>query len=418
MGTKRGAGELTRQAGSRMRFDIRQGDETIGVEIAEDRLVGRFVGPTAKNAPAPDVLVKGALEAPLEAPPLRRAVVPGDRVVLGLDSSLPSLDRLVAPIIAELAAGSVEAADVTLLLTPGATEAQTAALQRAFPEATVEVHDPKAEAGMGYLASTQDGRRIYLNRRIVEADFLLLVGRAGADPLLGRRGPASVLFPLLADEPALERARVFATDVRATAAATVGRQGSAEAAWLAGVLFGVSVACDRDDAPSHAWFGMLKDVEAAAEKTLAPLWTPEPPSRDPDLVIASLSKRVHPDQWKATAAAAFQALSHAPGSPALLLMTAMDEKPGQAVRWLAASDEWSERQTQFRSLEGRQAPDVVAAAQLAEVLANSNVFLSSRLDPDVVEALGMTAVDGRRELKTSSTRSKAIWVVEDADLIW
>jgi len=402
-----------------MHFEIRQGEETLGVEIADSRLVGRFKGPTAKKAPSPDALVKTALDSPLDgAPPLRRAVVPGDRVTLALDSSLPSLEKVVAPIVEELSAGSVEPANFSMLLTPGAMETQKEALERAFPEADVAVHDPADADQLAYLASTKDGRRIYLNRRAVEADFLMLVGRAAADPLLGRRGPASVLFPLLADAPALERARTFATDVRATTATTVDRQGSAEATWLAGVLFGVSVACDRNDAPSHAWYGMLKAVDAKSEATLKPLWTPKPPARDPDLVIASLSKRVRSDQWEAAAAAAFQALSHSPGSPALLLVTAIDEKPGESIRWLASSDDWSERQARFRSPEGRKADDVVAAAQLAEVLASSNVFLSSKLDPGVVESLGISAVDGRRELQTSAARSKSIWVVEDADAIW
>src|SRR5215203_3392718 len=84
----------------RMHFEIRQGDETLGVEIADPRLVGRFRGPTAKTAPPPDALVKAALESPVDdAPELRRAVVPGDRVTIALDSSLPSLEKIVAPII-------------------------------------------------------------------------------------------------------------------------------------------------------------------------------------------------------------------------------------------------------------------------------------------------------------------------------
>src|SRR4029079_12168729 len=121
-----------------MYFDIRQGDETLGVEIAEQRLVGRFIGPTAKKPLAPDLLVKAALETPVDAAPaLVRAVVPGDRVTLALDSSLPALERLIAPIIEELIAGGVEPPDFSLLLTPDATEAQTVELRRAFPEADV-----------------------------------------------------------------------------------------------------------------------------------------------------------------------------------------------------------------------------------------------------------------------------------------
>jgi lactate racemase len=401
-----------------MHFDIRQGDEVFGVEIAESRLVGRFQGPATKKSVAPESLVRSALDSPVNAPSLRQAVVPGDRATVGVDSSLPSLERLLKPVVDELLAGSLTIADVSLLLTPGATGAQVAALEAAFPEADVAIHDPNDKDGLAYLASTQDGRRIYLNRRCVEADFLMLVGRVAADPLLGRRSPSGVLFPLLADAPAMERARTFATDVRSSAATTVDRQGAMEAAWLAGVLFSVSIACDRNDVPSHAWFGLLKDVDAKSASALASLWTPDAPVREADLVVASLSKRHWSDPWAGVAQAAFQALSHAPGSPALLLLTDVDERPGEAIRWLAASDDWSERQVRFRSPEGRQAADVVAAAQLSEVFANSNVFLSSKLDAQIVEALGFTPVDGERELQTAAQRSKAILVVEDADAVW
>src|SRR5688572_19296543 len=102
-----------------MHFDIRQGGETFGVEIADSRLVGSFKGPTAKKKVAPETLMKNALGSPVNSPALRQAVVPGDRVTIGLDSSLPSLERLLKPIIEELCVGQVALADISLLLTPG-----------------------------------------------------------------------------------------------------------------------------------------------------------------------------------------------------------------------------------------------------------------------------------------------------------
>src|SRR5262249_28739127 len=45
----------------------------------------------------------------------------------------------------------------------------------------------------------QQGRRIYLNRHLTDADVVLPVGRLGYDPILGYRGPWSALFPELSD---------------------------------------------------------------------------------------------------------------------------------------------------------------------------------------------------------------------------
>ena len=46
-----------------------------------------------------------------------------------------------------------------------------------------------------YLAATKEGRRIYLNRSVIDADVVIPVGRIGFHPIMGYRGPWSVIFP-------------------------------------------------------------------------------------------------------------------------------------------------------------------------------------------------------------------------------
>ena len=50
------------------------------------------------------------------------------------------------------------------------------------------------------LASTKAGRRVYLNRSLVDADQLIVVGRFHYDPMLGYAGGLSDLFPALSDD--------------------------------------------------------------------------------------------------------------------------------------------------------------------------------------------------------------------------
>ena len=66
---------------------------------------------------------------------------------------------------------------------------------------------PGIAAGLAYLAATKEGRRIYLNRLLTDADVVIPVGRLGYDPILGHRGPWSVLFPELSDRATIEAHR-------------------------------------------------------------------------------------------------------------------------------------------------------------------------------------------------------------------
>ena len=56
---------------------------------------------------------------------------------------------------------------------------------------------------LSYLATTRQGRRIYLNRSAVDADQLILLTGRGYDPRLGIHGAETALYPRLADEATL-----------------------------------------------------------------------------------------------------------------------------------------------------------------------------------------------------------------------
>ncbi len=53
-------------------------------------------------------LVAAALESPLDFPSLRQAVVPGDQVVIALDSDIPAVASVLAPLIEVLHSAGVE----------------------------------------------------------------------------------------------------------------------------------------------------------------------------------------------------------------------------------------------------------------------------------------------------------------------
>jgi hypothetical protein len=99
------------------------------------------------------------------------------------------------------------------------------------PGVELVVHDPTDRESLAYLASTASGRRIYLNRRLADADCVVPIGRIGPDDALGLRGPWSVIDPGLSDAPP---ARAPLLTWTAGAAAGLRLDESLEVAWLLG----------------------------------------------------------------------------------------------------------------------------------------------------------------------------------------
>ncbi len=102
---------------------------------------------------------------------------------------------MLGALVAELEQAGVDRDRVTVLST-----ADEAALHGVLPDGCeLATHDAGDRVGLAYLAATQGGRRIYLNRLLTDANVVIPVGRLGFAPIMGYRGPWSLLFPELSD---------------------------------------------------------------------------------------------------------------------------------------------------------------------------------------------------------------------------
>src|SRR5262249_27202743 len=154
-------------------------DERLDFEAPEDRVVGVWRGPDGVPAPEVEGLVRDALEHPLDFPPLRQAVIPGDRVVIPLDPELSEAAAVLGAICRTLQAAGVEAGSIRVL---SAGPARPGLVEALPPGVAWEVHEPDDRSQIAYLAATEQGRRIYLNRHLTDADCVVAVGRLGYDP--------------------------------------------------------------------------------------------------------------------------------------------------------------------------------------------------------------------------------------------
>ena len=150
---------------------------------------------------SPGEMMRAALEEPLGlGASLRSAVTPDDQIVIVVEERVPRLLDLLVSLFQHLVGGGIRLGNVTLLVP--ATSLQQPWLDDLPDELGdihLEVHDPENREKIAYLATTKSERRVYLNRKIVEADLLIVLSRRGFDPKLGYSGAAAFLFPQFSD---------------------------------------------------------------------------------------------------------------------------------------------------------------------------------------------------------------------------
>ncbi len=179
-----------------MRVSVDFQDERVDFEIPEDRLIAAWQGPGGVAASEAPERIAEALEHPREYPPLRQAIVPGDRVVIALGANVPEVGPVLDAVCQVLESAGVERESITVLVPSEAP----AGYARAIPSGlNVQAHDPDDRTELAYLATTSNERRVYLNRLMTDADFVLPVGRLGYDPVFGYEGPSGVIFPGFSD---------------------------------------------------------------------------------------------------------------------------------------------------------------------------------------------------------------------------
>src|SRR5262245_46455636 len=84
------------------------------LELAAGAVAASLSGPDAVESNVA-AATKAACEAPLDFPPLRQAIVPGDRVVLALGPGVAQGAEVVAAVVPLLCEAGVECGDITVL---------------------------------------------------------------------------------------------------------------------------------------------------------------------------------------------------------------------------------------------------------------------------------------------------------------
>ena len=154
------------------------------------------------------------------------------------------------------------------------------------------VHDPEDRSKIAYLASTSEGRRVYLSRYLTDADIVIPIGNLGYDGTLGYRGPWSVIYPGLSDSETLARFRTLnAEGVADRERPSASLVESAEVTWLLGCQFQVGMLSGVSGI-SKIVAGLESSVRTEGAVAVDENWSFEVPERA-DVVVAGIGLRVN-----------------------------------------------------------------------------------------------------------------------------
>ena len=185
-------------------FSLKYGKTELGFSIPNEQLICEIVG--KEHPPVADLAdaVKAALAHPIDSPPLREIVKPGETVVITVSDITRAWQRmdLVLPIMLdELNAAGIPDGNITILIVVGGhrqnseDEFEILCGKDVCHRVRVLNHDAWDEAGMVYKGKTSRGTEVSINRLADEADRVILTGGIIYHYMVGYGGGRKSILP-------------------------------------------------------------------------------------------------------------------------------------------------------------------------------------------------------------------------------
>lgn len=354
--------------------------------------------------PAPPALsdpgeaIASALAAPIEFPPLSKAIVPGDKVVLALDRGTPEAAAQIREIWNVLKEGGVEAEDFLILQPPSLSGQNETDPRSRLPEedrgkVQWRIHDATHAKGLAYLSSTVGGERIYLARELIDADMVLTVGPIEYDSVAGYRGGGSVLYPGLSNVEAIARVHgqghleLGPEDERPL------RQIIDEVTWLLGVQFSVQVVAGVGGGISAVFAGLDTAAFQKGKEFLNKHRLIQTSGRVP-MVLVSVDYDASGMHWGQIGGALATARNLVTKGGKIVVLSELAAEPGDGLKMLQGT---RHARDVLKPLRQQAPPDLITATQVAHAVDWGEVYLLSRLDGTLVDELFMTPIESTRE---------------------
>lgn len=359
-----------------------------------------------------------ALLAPMGLPELGRCVVPGDSVVIVVDPETPSVAELLAVVCEQFQSLSDEGVSLTLLLPTDLFGTGWSGLIEQLPlhlreQLTVHVHDSAETSQLSYLASSAGGDRVYVNRRIADADLLVSIGVICFDSLLGYKGTTSNIFPGFSDAVAIQQSRTHGHPELTPDEPRPYRQLIDEVGWLLGTQFSVQIIPGPGKTPLAILAGLPDNVMAAGKEIVDRVWRVAIDRRVESVVLSVPADSTF--GWKQFGTAVERASRLVESGGRIIVVADLPVPEGPAATLLRRSQDPSEL---LKPLRREPSQDSVEIVQLIHALRHARVYLHSRIPADIVEELGMIPIGEANEIQRLTIASETCVVLPNANYAW
>lgn len=366
-------------------------------ELPEGRILYSGLGPEPLIDPL--AAARESVRQPIEFPALELALVPDDRVTIVLDRAVPSAAEIISGIWSSFTVAGVDPANVLILQPASMLAAKLTDPRRLLPpdvrdRVSWRIHDPTVNDGTGYLASSAAGERLYLSRDVLDADFVLPIGRLGYDAMLGRRELTSAFYPGLSTPDAFAKAlgqghqELGPDDERPL------RQLVNEIAWLLGIQFAIQVLPSRSHAGMAAILAGNTDRVAQRGRTLLDEhWRVSLDQRGETALVA-IPGTGDETTWADLGAALESARKLIVQGGRIIVLSDLAAEPGAGVEIMG---QCRSAKSALRPLRNAAPPDLLSTSQIASAADWASIYLLSRLDGPLVERSFMTPLENARE---------------------
>ena len=340
------------------------------------------------------------LITPLELPRLPQCVVPGDRICIVVDPTAPEVVKLITQVRQQFLDTVSTELDFSLLLPADSDGHGWKSIIQSLPadftnETAIKIHDPEDEQQTVYLASTAAGKRIYLNKLVVDADLIVTIGTIAWDSSVGIRGTTSGIYPTMSDKETLTEARRLSHLELNPADNNPRRDSIDEIGWLIGTQFTVQAIPDDEGNIGHLLCGAPEAVMTEGRQILVDQRQLRG-TLTSDLILLSVAPLNDTVSWKDLGHAVALASRLASDETRIAVVADLPEQVGPALQMLQRC---TEPEDLVKPLSLEPTSDALETIQLIQALRQSSIFLFSQLPTALVEDLGLLPIESTDELQ-------------------
>ncbi|HEX3601658.1 MAG TPA: lactate racemase domain-containing protein [Lacipirellulaceae bacterium] len=352
----------------------------------------------------PVAAVMQALAEPLDFPPLAAGIVPGDRVAIAIDSTVPCVAKVVRGVMEALQSAGVELPDISIVT----ADSQTSTRCREELEGSEEgplivIHDPADDNSLCLVGTMKRGEPLLVTREIFDADVILPISCA-------RVNNENAFVGLFPQFTGAEMLNYYRAPVNRESVANRQHSETDEAGRLIGVLMSIQVVPGRGETVSQVVAGEPHAVARRCEALCREEWSLRSPERV-SLLIATVTGGTASQTWANVGRALEAAENVVEEDGVVAICTNLEEQPGHSLGRLVRN---SDIDRAARKIFHDSDADSWPAWQVARALQRGAVYFLSQLSDETVEDLGMAPVESVDDIVRLAGRHGSFAVLEDA----